>query len=176
MCLANRVCPCGITYTPSNNRQQFCSEAHAQRARDARRGKSKALSVDEIPSLLHRRAFTHLSYVSYKSHRPLLKGEVGEIFCVTCGRFLGRVRDGEYEGAGYVQNGKVSCPFLSCVNGDGSRVLTPLSYALPSASKPLLPEDVPPRRYAYEWDLLRDSDGAAIAAVCIEAGQLAAAP
>lgn len=175
---STRTCPCGIDFEPTNNRQEYCSKAHSQKARDRNRGRSSLpLSVDWIALLFYRGGNIGMGYVDRSRHRPLRRGEVGWLFCRVCDSYLGDVVDGTFSRAGdtIVRDGKVACSELNCYEL-GRLTWTPMSHAIPAIPREQpSPKSEPRFAEHLKWETVTDDSGITVAAVCVEAEPIAAA-
>ena len=160
-----KTCPCGISFEPTNNRQVYCSPEHAQRVRDARRGKSVFLNVERIAPYSHRGGTR--TYIDRRPHRPFRKNEPGELFCEDCGLRLGLVVNRVFHGKHRVVDRRgVLCQSCLC---NGIISLNKITHALPvigTAPAPTAPTPSYSRR--LEWTFVYDDGGQIIAATCEE--------
>jgi hypothetical protein len=153
-----RRCPCGLVFVRASNRQTYCTPEHKQRANDAKRGKSQPLTVESVTLY----SIGARDYVGRSGHRPLLKHEIGELYCRGCDRFLGLVAGRVFIGPRHLIQGKrVACPHYC---SDGDPVMTKITAALP-INEPTTGETT---HSSYRWTIVYDETGAVVAACCEE--------
>jgi hypothetical protein len=105
--------------------------------------------------------------IDRSSHRPLLKGETGQLYCRVCDKLLGLVLDREYYGNHPVSERRVRCDH--CLY-HGATSLTKLTEALPILQGVKLPKPAPTPTFSrsLKWTFVYDDDGKIVAATCEE--------
>jgi hypothetical protein len=163
-----KQCWCGIYFDPEGTRRAYCSDEHKYKRADERRGKSPAPSVDGIVPLPHRGG-TRAGIIDRSGHRPLLKGETGQLYCrrAGCEKLLGLVLDRQYFGNHPLIGRRVRCDH--CLY-HGVTTLNRLTEALPILRNVELPKPAPTPSYSrsLKWTFTYNDDGQIVAATCEE--------